>query len=197
MVARRTVLKRSLLATLLLSQGTPMLAAGDELGHTQGGNNNPYCQDGPITWIDWSQADETLIEFSAHVLALRKRLRPLGSRWFTGLVDVRGRPDLAWLRRTGDAMSAEDWNNRMSRILGAYIGAPGLDGTGGPLLLLVNGRDMDAGFKLPPAQGQWVVELDTTSLDGRSVWQSTNNPDSEFPLRARSLVLLRDTGAGP
>jgi glycogen debranching enzyme len=193
-VARRTILKRSLLATLLLAQGTPMLCAGDEMGHTQYGNNNPYCQDNAITWIDWAKADEALIDFTAHVLALRKRLRPLGPRWYTGLVDVRGRPDLAWLRRTGDGMAAEDWNNRMSRILGAYIGAPGLDGTGGPLLLLVNGRDMDADFKLPP--GQWAVELDTSRADGKSEWQR-GPADDVFPLRARSLVLLRDTGAPP
>jgi glycogen operon protein len=195
-LARRTVLKRSLLATLLLSQGTPMMSAGDELGHTQHGNNNPYCQDNEITWIDWSQADATLIEFTAHVLAVRKRLRPLGPRWYTGLVDVRGRPDLAWLRRNGGPMSPEDWNNRMSRILGAYIGAPGLRGDGDTLLLLVNGRDMDADFRLPP--GRWVAELDTTTPDGRSPWRRAEGVDV-FPLRARSLVLLRDApnNAGP
>ena len=196
-VARRTVLKRSLLATLLLSQGTPMLAAGDELGHTQGGNNNPYCQDNPITWIDWAQADASLIAFTAHVLELRRRLRPLGPRWFTGLVDVRGRPDLAWLRRTGEPMQAEDWNNRMSRILGAYIGAPGAAGNpgeGDALLLLVNGRDMDASFALPA--GNWAAELDTTSADGRSTWRRGVDT-THFELRARSLVLLRDASRAP
>jgi len=198
-VARRAVLKRSLLATLLLAQGTPMLSAGDELGHTQQGNNNPYCQDNPITWIDWAQADHSLIAFTAHVLDLRRRLRPLGPRWFTGLVDVRGRPDLAWLRRTGDPMAAEDWNNRMSRILGAYIGAPGMAAQAGEegrnseaLLLLVNGRDMDASFVLPP--GNWVVELDTTSPDGRSTWR--RGPDTtEYLLPARCLLLLRDAAS--
>ena len=70
-------LQRALLATLLLSQGTPMLAAGDELGHSQGGNNNPYCQDNATTWIDWSAADEDLIAFTARLLALRQQALPL------------------------------------------------------------------------------------------------------------------------
>ena len=185
-LARRARLKRALLATVLLAQGTPMLAAGDEMGHSQGGNNNPYCQDNPTTWIDWSRADESLLAFTAHVIAVRKRLLPLGTAWYTGVADARGRPDLAWLRRTGEPMTAEHWNNRMSRILGALIGAPGRAQE--PLLLLINGRDMDGDFKLPP--GQWQVELDSAQADGRSHWQ--RGDAVHFDLRARSVVLLRD-----
>lgn len=182
----RARLKRALLATLLLAQGTPMLAAGDELGHTQGGNNNPYCQDNATSWIAWAQADEALIEFTAHVLALRKRLLPMAGRWYTGLQGAQGRHDLSWLRRTGEAMTPEDWNNRMSRILAAWIGEPGRGGA--PLLLVVNGRDIDASFKLPP--GQWQAELDTTQADGRSAWR--RGTSDELPLSARSVMLLRD-----
>lgn len=182
----RDRLKRALLATVLLAQGTPMLAAGDELGHTQGGNNNPYCQDNPTTWIAWAQADQTLIDFTAHLLALRKDLMPLAPRWYTGLPDSRGVPDLAWLRRSGQPLTAAEWDNRTSRIIGALIGVPGH--AGAPLLLLVNGRDMDAGFALPP--GDWHALLDTAAADGRSSWRR-NHSDS-FPLRARSIVLLRD-----
>ena len=141
------LLQRALLATMLLAQGTPMLAAGDELGHTQGGNNNPYCQDNETTWIDWARADAPLIDFTAHVLALRRRLLPLGERWYTGLADTRGRHDLTWLRRTGEPLNADEWNNRGSRILGAWIGRPGRAHQ--PLLLLFNGRDEDADFRLP------------------------------------------------
>jgi glycogen operon protein len=183
---RRARLKRALLATVLLAQGTPMLAAGDELGHTQGGNNNPYCQDNQITWIDWSQADQDLIEYTAHLMALRKRLQPLAGRWYTGLVDGRGLHDLAWLRRTGEPMAPEHWDNRMSRILGAYIGAPGRGGQS--LLLLINGRDMDASFRLPA--GLWVCELDSTQADGRSPWRREGQ--EHYELGARSVVLLRD-----
>ena len=190
--ALRARLKRALLATVLLAQGTPMLAAGDELGHSQGGNNNPYCQDNPITWINWPRADQSLIEFTAHVLALRRRLLPLGLRWYTGLPDRDGDVDLAWLRRTGEEMTPEHWNNRMSRILGAWIGLPGRGGA--PLLLMVNGRDADAHFKLPP--GDWVAELDTTRPDGRSSWRRTGaKADDCYDLRGRSLALLRDARA--
>ena len=184
--ARRRRLQRALLATTLLAQGTPMLAAGDELGHSQGGNNNPYCQDNEITWIDWARADQKLIDFTAHLLALRRRLLPLGTRWFTGLPDARGRHDLAWLRRTGEPMSPEHWENRMSRILGAWIGVPGHGRA--PLLLMVNARDLDAGFVLPP--GNWVAELDTTAADGRSTWR--RGEAREYLLPSRSVVLLRD-----
>ena len=186
--ARRARLQRALLATVLLSQGTPMLAAGDELGHTQKGNNNPYCQDNDITWIDWSKADQSLIDYTAHLLQLRRRLMPLAPRWYTGLPDAKGRQDLAWLRRTGEPMTPEHWNNRMSRIMGAYIGAPGKGGQ--PLLLLVNARDMDASFALPA--GRWQCELDSTQPDGRSTWRCEGL--GSYLLPSRSVVLLRDTG---
>jgi glycogen debranching enzyme len=185
--ARRDRLKRALLATVLLAQGTPMLAAGDELGHGQQGNNNPYCQDNATTWIDWTAADEDLIEYTALLLRLRKTLMPMAARWYTGLPDARGRHDLAWLRRTGEPMTPEHWNNRMSRIMGAWIGAPGRSRA--PLLLLINGRDLDASFKLPP--GDWVCELDSTTPQGRSSWHSGGN--QELMLASRSVLLLRDT----
>ena len=188
-LALRARLKRALLASVLLSQGTPMLAAGDELGHTQGGNNNPYCQDNETTWIHWAAADDALVAFTARLLALRRTLLPLGPQWYTGLVDVRGRHDLTWLRRTGEAMTPEHWGNRMSRVLGAYIGAPGRSAA--PLLLLVNARDLDAGFRLPP--GQWQVELDSSEPDGHRAWPAAPDHDpTVYPLRSRSVVLLRD-----
>ena len=190
-LALRGRLQRALLATLLLAQGTPMLAAGDELGHGQGGNNNPYCQDNAISWLDWSKADTALADYTAHLIGLRKRLLPLGPRWYTGVADARGLADLAWLRRVGEPMTPEHWDNRMSRIMGAFIGAPGASSE--PLLLLINGRDMDASFRLPP--GGWLAELDSANADGRSSWrrpaQASGATADHFNLRARSLVLLR------
>jgi glycogen operon protein len=183
---RRRRLKRAMLASVLLAQGTPMLCAGDELGRTQQGNNNAYCQDNAISWLDWGAADESLIDFTAHLIALRRRLLPMGSQWYSGLPDAQGRIDLAWTRRTGDPINADEWNNRRSRILGAFIGAPGMGDE--PLALLVNGRDMDVEFKLP--SGQWICELDTASPDGRNPW-TRDNADLAYPLRSRSLVLLR------
>jgi glycogen debranching enzyme len=184
----RARLKRAMLASLLLAQGTPMLAAGDELGHGQGGNNNPYCQDNTTTWIAWAEADQTLIDYTAFVLALRRRLMPMGQRWFSGLPDARGRHDLTWQLRSGAPLSPADWGNRMSRILGAWIGTPG--GGGAPLLLIVNARDFDADFVPPP--GHWHGELDSAEADGR--WRGATPAANPLRVRARSLLLLSDQG---
>ena len=179
-----------------------MLAAGDEMGHSQGGNNNPYCQDNRTTWIDWAHADQALVAFTAHLIALRQRLMPLGATWYTGVADAHGQHDLSWLRRTGEAMRPDDWNNRMSRVMGAFIGASfntavnaSVDTAGRvqvqpapALLLLINAREVDSDFTLPP--GNWVAELDTTAADGRSTWQQGAAP--HFHLLSRSVVLLRD-----
>jgi len=188
-LALRERLQRALLATVLLAQGTPMLAAGDELGHGQRGNNNPYCQDNETSWIDWSQADAALLEFTARLLTLRRKLLPFGLQWYDGLPDARGRHDLTWLRLTGEPLTTEEWNNRRSRVLGALINAPGRADR--PLLLLVNARDIDVEFQLPA--GVWQVELDSAASDGSSRWR--HDGTAAYPLRARSLVLLSDTAS--
>lgn len=180
-------LQRALLATLLLSQGTPMLAAGDELGHSQQGNNNPYCQDNPITWINWSLADDALRGFTARLLALRRHWLPLRPTWYTGLADLRGLHDLSWLRRNGGSLNDWDWTQSASRVLGACIGAPGRGHQ--PLLLLFNAEPADTRFSLPP--GSWQPLLDTAD-DGVG---ATGTPPvaGSLLLRARSVALL----AGP
>ena len=123
------------------------------------------------------------------MIALPRPFRPLAPRWYTGLPDAHGVQDLAWLRRTGEPMTAEHWQSRMSRIMGAWIGAPGRGGA--PLLVLFNGRDLDASFVLP--QGQWVAELDSTQADGRSGWRQADQPvGAPFVLASRSVMLLRD-----
>jgi glycogen debranching enzyme len=184
-LARRARLQRALLATTVLAQGTPMLAAGSELGHTQQGNNNAYCQDSPIGWIDWAGADDTLTEFTAHLLALRRRLLPLGAQWYTGERDARGRPDLGWMLGNGAAPTSADWDSRASRVLGALIGAPGRRGAA-PLLLLFNGGAEDTFFTLPG--GRWQALLDSAESDGRPRWQQ--GIATKFPLRSRSVALL-------
>ena len=180
----RQRLKRALLATTLLSQGTPMLAAGDELGHSQNGNNNPYCQDNPITWIDWVGADASLLAFTTHLIRLRRELLPLGVRWYTGLADRHGREDLGWLRRNGQPLQPGDWGSRSSRVIGALIGAPGR--AAAPLLLLFNADSEPAEFALP--RGRWTVLLDSREAEGRSDWQQGSA--RSYPLQSRSVVLL-------
>ena len=185
-LALRSRLQRAVLATLLLSQGTPMLAAGDEIGHTQQGNNNPYCQDNAITWIDWRQADTGLGNFTAQVLALRRRWLPLGASWYAGLADARGLHDLSWLRRHGGSLSDWDWNQSASRVLGAFIGAPGRGGQ--PLLLLFNAEPQDCDFTLPP--GPWQALLDSADDAAGAMPNTVADVVGTYPLRARSVVLL-------
>jgi len=180
-LALRGRLQRTLLATLLLAQGTPMLAAGDELGHSQRGNNNAYCQDNAISWIAWTDADDALVAFTERVLALRRELRPLADRWYSGLPDAHGRADLAWLQADGAPLEGDAWNDPAQRLLGTCIGAPGRSAQ--PLLLLMNGGDVDAPFALPA--GTWRVLLDTAALTSQQPMVQT-----PLALAAHSLVLL-------
>ena len=179
---RRARLQRALLATVLLSQGTPMLAAGDELGHSQGGNNNPYCQDNAISWIDWSSADADLLHYTAHLTALRRRFLPLAGRWYSGLPDARGRADLSWSDASGRPLSAPDWDDRQDRVLVAHANAPGHGSQA--LLLLFNARDVDVTCTL--AAGHWQLVLDSAEARGERPWSGQDR----FELRARSVVVL-------
>ena len=187
--ALRGRLQRALLATTLLAQGTPMLCAGDELGHSQRGNNNPYCQDNELTWIDWTRADDDLIDFTAWVLSLRRQLLPFGNHWYSGLTDTLGLHDLCWLHSNGTVMQGPAWHDSNERVLGCLIGQPGR--ARAPLLLLVNPDASDQDFVLPA--GVWQAVLDTSQPSGVTRWQS----QGEAPLRlpANSLMLL--AAAGP
>jgi hypothetical protein len=149
-LALRGRLQRALLATLLLAQGVPMLASGDELA-TASAATTTRTAGQRITWIDWDAADPALIDYTAHVIALRKRRLPLANRWYSGLADARGRHDLTWLRRTRRAADRRRVEQPRVARPRALIGAPGRDAA--PLLLLFNGRDADAAFRLPPGTG--------------------------------------------
>jgi glycogen operon protein len=172
-LALRARLQRALLATLLLSQGTPMLAAGDELGHSQGGNNNPYCQDNATTWIDWSIADDALTDFCARLIALRRQLQPLADVWH-------GETDLRWQLPDGSALSNGDWHDHARRGLGLRIDQPGRSSQ--PLLLLFNPSDRALAFQLPP--GHWQLRLDSSA-------EASPLPSVDGVVPARSLLLLQ------
>jgi glycogen operon protein len=185
----RARLARAVLATTLLAQGTPMLSAGDELGHTQGGNNNPYCQDSPTTWIDWSQADDDLIAFTSRVIALRRSAQPFANRWYDGAVDANGLRDLAWLGRDGEPIADAAWGDGHDRVLGCLIGDPGR--AGAPMLLLVNAQADDVPFRLP--SGVWEVVLDSTDPRGAGSWHGQGGVD--LPLPAGAVIVLAAAGA--
>jgi glycogen operon protein len=159
-----------------------MLTAGDELGHGQDGNNNPYCQENETTWIAWSQADEALIDFTARLLALRRELLPLAPHWYTGRPDAHGLEDLVWLRSDGERLQADDWALRGARALAAFIRVPGK--ATGPLLLITNPHADELAFALPP--GTWRALLDSARPDVAWDWRGS----TPYPLAARSVVLL-------
>ena len=183
-------LQRALLACTLLSQGTPMLCAGDELGRSQGGNNNPYCQDNSTTWMDWAGADADLAAFVARVLELRRVAQPFGTQWYSGLTDPLGLHDLAWLEPDGTALQGGAWSNPLARALGCLIGRPGR--ARAPLLLLVNAGQQAQSFRLPA--GVWQALLDSADLRGHARWHGQG--ETLLEVAAHSLQLLAAAGSG-
>ncbi|WP_404349457.1 glycogen debranching protein GlgX [Phycicoccus jejuensis] len=149
-LAARTRAVRALLGTLLLSQGVPMLTAGDEMGRTQGGNNNPYCQDNEVSWVDWELApwQEDLLETTKHLLALRRAHPVLRQRtWLTGReVDDEGTLDVAWYAADGRPMG-DRWHGEGTRVLQMAL-APPVDGSSAALLV-VHGGVGDTEVTLP------------------------------------------------
>ena len=164
--------QRNFLATTLLSQGVPMISHGDELGRTQGGNNNGFCQDSEITWIHWDETDTALVEFTRAVSALRTE-HPVfrRRRFFTGLPvrrrDAYGVPDISWFRPDGTEMSDDDWEAGFGRSIAVYLnglGIPGLDARGhrvtdDSFVLCFNAHDEPLQFILPPAEfgSAWLL----------------------------------------
>ena len=187
--ALRERLQRALLATTLLAQGTPMLCAGDELGHTQRGNNNPYCQDNETTWIDWAHANTDLVAFTARVLALRREAMPFANHWYSGLTDPLGLHDLAWLQADGSPLQGSSWQDPSSQVMGCLIGRPG--DAKAPLLLLINPEHADHAFMLPA--GVWQALLDTSHPRGLAAWHGQG--EVPFTLPAHSLMVLAAAGA--
>ena len=159
---RRARQQRVLLATLVLSLGTPMLLAGDEFGHSQGGNNNAYCQDNPTTWLNWTRADRSLCAFVQAVLALRQELPVLQAShwWQTGASDQG--PEAVWWTASGQPMSASAWDEPHSQALSLRLQGAG-QGAGQGVLLLFNPESNPVCFTLPP--GAWRLRLDTAVAD--------------------------------
>ncbi|MFL6188326.1 MAG: glycogen debranching protein GlgX [Actinomycetes bacterium] len=159
---------RALLATLLLSFGVPMLAGGDELGRTQGGNNNAYCQDNQISWFDWARPDEDLLAFTRRLVAFRRAHPVFRRRRF--LVGIEA-AELAWFTPSATPMTMDNWADPNARALSIYLDggdAPDLAEDGTPLLdddflVLVNGWWEKLQFRLPDVDGPraWRLALDT------------------------------------
>ena len=200
--------KRNLLATLLLSQGVPMLLAGDEIGRTQNGNNNAYCQDNEISWIDWNLDPDRLrlLEFVRRMIELRRSHPVFRRRDF-----FQGRPihgtevqDIVWLKPDGTEMTSAEWSHEFARSLGVYLSGAALaetDARGRPVrdgsfLLLFNAHHEEIGFHLPDYDGgKWLALVDTARESGFGA-DGALRPGAQYRLQGRSLVLLEHVGPG-
>jgi glycogen operon protein len=198
---------RNLLATLLLSQGVPMLLAGDELGRTQLGNNNAYCQDNALSWVDWSPGESRKrpLEFVRGMIALRRRHPVFRRRHFFQGRSVRGsaEKDIAWLKPDGTEMSAEEWDHDFARALGVFLGGEALqevDDRGRPVvddsfLLLFNAHHDRIAFTLPVYGASGWLALVDTAHDSGLLPEGTYQPAGSFELAGRSLALLQQVRA--
>ena len=181
-IETRWRLQRALLATLFCALGVPMLQGGDEIGRTQGGNNNAYCQDNPLTWLDWRHADTSLVDFVSGLIDLRHRFPQLRRRqWLTGEPGPRGIPDVTWWHPNGHQISDNDWQSPQQDALGMLLSAESGDIAAATLIVLFNRHAEPRTFRLP--DGNWRLVCDTaastpfreapctgsTPLNGRSV----------------------------
>ena len=202
-LAEREKQKRNFLATLLLSQGVPMLCGGDEMGRTQGGNNNAYCQDNEISWLHWDvdERGQDLLEFTRRAATLRREHPVFRRRHFFQGRKIRGSEleDITWLRPGGDEMTDEEWNSDV-RSFGMLLGGDAMlewDEQGervedDTFLLLFNGAPEPQGFTLPatPTPAHWEVVLDT-SRPASEQDERRMDPQSSFEMPGRSMAVLR------
>jgi isoamylase len=189
-VALRKRQMRNFLATLFLSQGVPMLQAGDEFARTQAGNNNAYCQDNEISWVDWRlrTANHDMLDF-VRLLARLRRLHVEFRRetFLKGAASRAGVKDVTWLNVRGTEMTQSEWNDPQRRTLGIWFGEH--TGSVEHLLLVVNSADTEQNFELPaaPADGPWICLFDTAmeGIAARSLGAARN-----YALKAHSAALL-------
>ena len=190
--------KRNFLATLLLSQGVPMILGGDELGRTQCGNNNAYCQDNEMSWFDWERLDGDLMGFLTRLIRLRRDHPVFRRRRFFQGVQIMSEEltDIAWFRPDGGQMGADDWRNGYARSLGVFLNGDEIatpDARGRRLhddtfFLLLNAHDQGLRFTLPrgPYGRRWMRILDTADPLPRFY-----RAGGQVPVTGRSLALLR------
>jgi glycogen operon protein len=202
-LALRAKQRRNFLATLLLSQGTPMLLGGDEMGRSQRGNNNAYCQDNEISWYDWEHMDGMLVTFTRRLLDLRRR-HPVFRRvdYFEGRpLHGGGVVDVAWFRPDGSEMDDADWASGFAKAVGLFLNGDAIP-TPGPrgerivddsFLLLFNAHHEDIAFTLPPENfaDSWIRVIDTA--DELSEGESSKAGE-QVQVEGISLAVFRRIG---
>lgn len=201
-LTQRARQQRNFIATLLLSQGVPMLLHGDELGRTQQGNNNGYAQDNELTWIDWENIDQPLIEFTAALARLRRQHPTFRrSRFFDGRPVRREEgqriPDIVWLRPDGTQMQPEDWDSGFGRAIGVFLNGNGIRErdrrgeqiTDAHFIVLFNAGEEAVDFTVPDVEfsPSWDVLVDTA---GEYANTAPVAPGKVLSVHARSIVVL-------
>ena len=200
-LAMRAQQRRNFLATLFLSQGVPMLLGGDEIGRTQRGNNNGYCQDNEVSWFDWLDADHELLAFTRELISLRSSHPVMRrGRWFEGR-SIRGGDlhDIGWFRPDGHEMTDADWRSPAARGLGVFLNGDAIESRDlqgyklrdDSFYLLLNAHAEPIDFRLPPAASaeRWLRVFDTT----QRAFDPLPGPEMgrEIAAAARSIILLR------
>jgi isoamylase len=195
--------KRNFLATLLLSEGVPMLCGGDEISRSQKGNNNAYCQDNDVSWYDWKLDEnrERLLAFVKLLIHLRSEHPGLRRRKFFQGRPIRGTnvKDIIWLRPDGHEMSDEDWNASWIPCIGVFLAGEipdEVDNKGNPvvdnsLIILLNSHHDPIQFKLPELKAEWQVEVDT-GAPGLKPGEKTVGTGNTIEVAGRSVSLLKD-----
>ena len=192
--------QRNLIATLLLSQGVPMVLGGDEIGRTQQGNNNAYCHDTELSWFDWSDVDDDLLAWTRRLIALRRAQPVLRHRHFLKGEPDEGStlPDVAWFTSSGSEMTVDDWHNTDVRTLGMRLDGEALDeierltapAGADTLYVMFNGRRDDVTFTLPDASWgtSWVTLADSAAVDAP---ERPHDAGAGYRMVALSVVVLR------
>ena len=200
--ARRQQHKRNLLTTLFLSQGVPMLLGGDEIGRTQKGNNNAYCQDNEISWLDWKHADRELLEFTSELIHLRKNHPAFCRRhWFQGQpIKGKGTEDIAWFLPDGMEMSEAHWDSSFAKTLGVYLNGDGLHWAGprgeklhdDSFYILFNAHTEEIEFTLPGKDyaSKWTMLIDTSNPSAGKNEKQHFKPKQHITVPAHCIVLL-------
>ncbi|HEU4632605.1 MAG TPA: glycogen debranching protein GlgX, partial [Flavisolibacter sp.] len=206
---------RNFLTTLFLCQGVPMIVAGDELGKTQKGNNNAYCQDNEISWINWQYADQELLTFTQDLIRFYKA-HPAFSRkrWFKGrAIEENGLKDIDWFLPNGKSMTQENWNHDFAKSLAVYLNGRGLratDSRGEKIIdddfyIIFNAHFETLQYKLPPRKygNKWLTAIDTSanfvSDEGVPLKRGAGHT---IDVEGRSMIVLKQpkrikpTGAG-
>ncbi|MEU4384013.1 glycogen debranching protein GlgX [Promicromonospora sp. NPDC023805] len=198
--------RRNLLVTLMLSQGVPMIAHGDELGRTQGGNNNVYCQDNELSWMDWELDDEdaALLQFARKAVRLRRDHPILHRRRFFDGSGTDALGDVEWLDLTGARMDDTDWHQSYARTVAVFLNGDAISETGGrgervvddSFLLLLNAHSGALDFTLPPGDygKAWTVVLDT---DGSAEPGTVLDAGTGLTVTGRSVVVLTRPSGTP